>query len=46
MTEFFKKLTSGEIGMNNMSFATFVNSQKREKLMNAVTAKKGSPKSV
>jgi Ca2+-binding EF-hand superfamily protein len=39
MTEFFKKLTSGQIGMKNLSFSTFANTMKREKLMDAITAK-------
>ena len=44
MTIFFKKLTSGEIGMKDLSFSTFVNGKKREKLIDAITAKKGSPR--
>lgn len=42
MTAFFKKLTNGEIGQKDLSFSQFVNSQKREKLMDAICSPKGT----
>lgn len=46
MTQFFKDLTSGKMGQKDLSFSQFVNSRKREKLMNAIVSPKGTDTSV
>lgn len=42
ITNFFKKLTSGEIGSKDISFSLFVQRQRRSHLMSAVIGEKGS----
>ena len=42
ITNFFKKLTSGEIGSKDISFSLFVQRQRRQHLMSAVIGEKGS----
>ena len=42
MTEFFKKLTTGEIGSKDLSFSMFVATQKRHDMMAALTKERGS----
>jgi Ca2+-binding EF-hand superfamily protein len=47
MTEFFQNMTCGKSSRNtDVSFSTFVNSTKRNSLMNSITSPRGSPSKI